>query len=395
MPKNLPHEPPRVEGAGRSPSAPDSQKEQKAWINREPSTFSDADQNPMPRHLKDAMRAIQGACRGRCYTFTGFEKLAPKAGCQLRRFQMILKELSEAPQPWVRVIDCEPGRYKGRIILLLRRVDEDLPVFDPNHDSVDDIQDEVRLLKTRQRTLNFAQSVAPISRNPLRESASPPKNPLLWSEDDVGLNTTTTLSGSADGSRVEPAAPSSSFSEPLFPESEVRRLAVRAAATVVELHGKPDNARERVLGSIREFGPRAIAVGLTFDPSWLDYALAEADKRARKDGKLPAQTWNWIEGIFRNHIAQRRAPAKPTAPPSNTPVPKPAAQDADAQTRDVDDATWGEVVARLGKAEIDRLTELAQRDCPRSWAKLSPTFLNQWVRAKVCELASEPQEAAK
>jgi hypothetical protein len=86
--------------------------------------------------------------------------------------QIRLKELADLG--WLRLEPLSPGQRAGTIVILLKRVDPDLPVFDPADDSpnrvtIDDIRDAVSRLRIGQKPLFSAQPIAPTQRNLLRQ----------------------------------------------------------------------------------------------------------------------------------------------------------------------------------------------------------------------------------
>ena len=72
-----------------------------------------------------------------------------------------------------------------------------------------------------------------------------------------------------------------------------------------------------MLGSVREFGPKAATAGLSFSAGLGSTThWTRPQKHGQKPGNSPVKKWIWVEGVLKNLIAQRRYPPKPKAPRS-------------------------------------------------------------------------------
>ena len=206
------------------PLAAEAARRSGKWITRVPTTFSDADLNALPRHVKAAIQTVERCCQCRCFTYAKSEFLAQKYGTDVRAWELVRKQLVDAG--FILVVPLAPGGRQGTIILLLRRIDEQLPVFDAKHDSIDEIRELIRVLKTGQRGLPFAQSIAPSERSPLRLIGNPPLNPPHVTEDDE-LKTTTTACDKAKLPHACEAGQSSSSDSRSPSEQTIQELVKR------------------------------------------------------------------------------------------------------------------------------------------------------------------------
>ena len=138
--------------------------------------FIDHRETPLKKHQKMAILAIEGHARRRCFAFPSVAQLGKECGCKERAMEATLKELGEGKDAlgegkpglgYIRRIPAEPGKRRGMITLLLKRLDPDVGgVFDPDGDlGEDDIREMVRRLKTGQLPLplepNKAEWTAP------------------------------------------------------------------------------------------------------------------------------------------------------------------------------------------------------------------------------------------
>jgi hypothetical protein len=206
---------------------------------------------------------------------------------------------------------------------------------------------------------------------------------------------TTTTGQSAGALRTharEATRPSSSSYGYALSETDIDQLATRAQAIVPEFRANQDEARERVLASARVYGPMAEAIGLSFSARWIHYGLDEAEKHGRKPGNLPVKNWIWVEGVFKNLIKERRNPPEPEAPRPGVPTQTASGED-EARRIAVERAAISYILEQLTPAELSALTERAVAELPPSLVRRDPTTSNPFVRAKIYELACEPQEA--
>lgn len=136
--------------------APAKPSREVPWTVRVPQAYIDQVLSDLPRHLKDMMLVLETFCRSHCFTFASSKKIAERYGCKIRWLQVMLKLLAELG--WVRLEELSPGKRSGTIVILLKRVDPDLPVFDPADDSptsvtIDDIRAAIGRIRTGQKPL--------------------------------------------------------------------------------------------------------------------------------------------------------------------------------------------------------------------------------------------------
>ena len=181
-----------------SAESPPPRKPKRSWTVPVPVEFIDHRQTPLKKHQKMAILSIEGFARRACFAFPSVAELAGSCGCKERQMEITLNEISDREYieagerkhglGYIRRIPAELGKRRGTITLLLKRLDSDGGVFDPDGDvSEDDIRDEVHRLKTGQLPLPLdpnkcsplrlqgavhcaykAQSTAPIIRRNLR-----------------------------------------------------------------------------------------------------------------------------------------------------------------------------------------------------------------------------------
>ena len=171
----------------------------------------------LPNHLQRTALVLELFLRSHHFVFASFDTLAQKykRGGTRKRWEQIVNEMVNLG--WWIVINLQEGNRKSlKIIVALRRVYQDRPVFNPERDSFEEVREKVRFLTTGQSLLfrpgnQFPETgnQFPGSGNQFPETAA--QRPYRgFKRNEPKKNepkTTTTACGSAP-----PAAPESSSS---------------------------------------------------------------------------------------------------------------------------------------------------------------------------------------
>jgi hypothetical protein len=375
---------PCVQGE-RSPSVPIERKREppkrNRWTVRVPATFFDNDQNPVPHHLKRALEIIESFAQRRCYTWAGVEKFLGPYGSGLRQWQKVIRELIELG--WILVVEREPGKYRcGSIIILLHRIDEDLGVFDPAHDSIDQIREQVRSDASRQLRFPFAHSSAPNSRTPVRQFGRPPVPPFptpltplappQWTEKSSSLKTTTTTPCVRD--QVAPAceAGPSSSSCNLFPDSFGRLKGFHPEQRVcwVAHHG-------------------AALVGLL--ERYVACCLRRAQNRPERVSWANSTIGDWQRRLDSGETTLAAIEAEIVAMEPKAAPPDTAAEARRQEAREhaAEQAAISYVLEQVNPVELECFVKQSLELLPPEITRRNPTLSNPFVRSKVYELAVE------
>lgn len=130
-------------------------------------THRKPDGRPITGRERLLLLILEGSCRSRCYCWTSNQELADAYGCGPRALQLILREM-EDDKLIHRVIEGRGSREVGGMqvrvgIILLRRVDPDLPVADPA--AIDDVVALMRAAisfhRAQENAPPRAQEIAP------------------------------------------------------------------------------------------------------------------------------------------------------------------------------------------------------------------------------------------
>jgi hypothetical protein len=106
-----------------------------------PDGFLDARLEPLTPSEKIILLNIEARARSTCWSYPGNHELAARAGRKVRAIQYILDSLQD--KGYILPILKAEGREFRLCFLLLKRANSDRPVFDPDHDDLDQIMDVV------------------------------------------------------------------------------------------------------------------------------------------------------------------------------------------------------------------------------------------------------------
>ena len=138
----------RAEQAAQAPQKA-RQGARQPWVVRIPETSIDARANPVGHRVGWMLVILEKFCRDRCYTWVGNAVLAAAYGCSENALLVLLKEMESGDAPFIVRVPTERGRpgRPGRVgIILLRRLNPDLPIAEPA-----DVRDVIRLMQATKR----------------------------------------------------------------------------------------------------------------------------------------------------------------------------------------------------------------------------------------------------